>query len=186
MPAIEVNLYDLAVFLEDEGGDARESSLEWGRRHGVPQSHIDYIWQQFGTHDARKFIGMCHDASSILIDLTPNQASDAHDWMIPESYPPIDPDRKYTQFLVSRPQPRSSQYVHTKDGELLVPAPYGAKPAKLIRHGWHFLLGLESAMPCLCGCVEELQPMSADQFRDLVVASSWTRFRSCRSVNLAQ
>ena len=172
MASIEINLYELAVYVEDNDGDAYERSIEWAKKHGISGDYIDYVWEQFDTNDRQRFIGQCHDVSSMVVDLSTPEAGQENCWMIPDSYKTSDGDRQFTKFLVSRSTRSSNKFIHTNAGEILIPAPYGLKAKKRVRHDWHFLLGIDSVKPAHCGQVEEKDPMTSQQFMDLVTSSS--------------
>lgn len=168
MPDVEVNLFALAVFLEDAGGYTSELCLEWAHENGLRSEHIDSVWDALDADDGQQFIRLCHDMSSIVINLDGSTASNT--WMIPESFIPV-PNKAFTKFLVTRLDVTGNRYVYTTEGELLVPAPYGAKPRRRNQHGWHFLLGLASGEQSLCGVVEEGEPHTAKSFLNWIASS---------------
>ena len=172
MPNIEINLVDLAVYLEDRGGDPHDGLTEWGVARGLDPAHIEYVWEQFGADEGQNFIGLCHDVSSITLDLHSKSQDSKNQWMIPESYADQDPNRQYAKFLVSRPDSIVCKQIYTTDGELLIPAPYGISPKKVIQHGWHFMFGVESTMPAICGEIESRKQMNGNQFLELVESAA--------------
>ena len=169
---IEINLFDLAVFVEEHDGDPYDCAIEWAQRKGIDREYIDYVWDRFSPKkDRKQFVGLCHDVSSMVVDLLGHDSDAGNQWMIPETFESPASNHEFRCFLVSRPTPHSDHHVYTSDGEFLVPAPYGAKPKRTIQHGWHFLIGIESGMPGICGQVEERERMTAHQFHELVTSS---------------
>ncbi|MEP2239273.1 MAG: DUF2695 domain-containing protein [Maribacter sp.] len=72
----------------------------------------------------------------------------------------------YTRALFS-----DSEYSHnnyTKDGELLIPAPYGFKPKKRVRKSMHFFNGTETELPTEIGVVKEIEPINGRDFAKMV------------------
>ena len=172
MASVEIDLFDLAVFVEEREGDPYDRAIEWAQGKGIGREYIEYVWDQFSPKDRKQFVGLCHDVQSMVVDLSPHNSDAENEWMIPESFESPDVEHKFSLFLVSRRAPHSDDQVYTSDGEFLVPAPYGIKPKRTIQHGWHFLIGVESGLPAICGQVEGRDPITAQQFLDLVTASA--------------
>lgn len=79
----------------------------------------------------------------------------------------------YTKALFSSSEYNDNNY--TKNGELLIPAPFGFKPKKRVRKSMHFFNGTESELPSEIGIVKEIAPTNGKEFakriRDLKLES---------------
>ena len=171
MASVEINLVELADYVHATSGELRQNAMAWGASRGISAKHIEHVLDQIESPSEDSFIAVCHDLASMEIDLEPALPVENF-WMIPDSFELPDPEFQFTQFLVSRPALIEHDQIYTSDGELLIPARYGSKPAMTIQHDWHFLVGCNSVMPSICGQVEELEPVSVPQFLDQVHSSS--------------
>src|SRR5690606_32791905 len=80
---------------------------------------------------------------------------------MPQNFQPTE-NKVYTKALFS-----SSEYDHnnyTKNGELLIPAPFGFKPKKRVRKSMNFFNGTESELPSEIGIVKEIEPTNGKEF----------------------
>jgi len=87
-------------------------------------------------------------------------------WKIPINFIQPSGNKKFSNILISNHSSENKCYA--KEGELLVPAPSGAKPKKRIRKSVHFFVGLETGLPNEYGIVQSREPITAYEFAKLV------------------
>jgi hypothetical protein len=95
-------------------------------------------------------------------------AAPANPWLIPPGFE-CDPARKFQKVIVCQTQLARKTYA--SDGEILVPAPKGAKPRRRMRKSVNFFVGCRSGMPTEVGVVHECGEITSPEFAGQVAES---------------
>ncbi|MFH2047417.1 MAG: DUF2695 domain-containing protein [Pseudomonadota bacterium] len=134
-------------------------AMEWASNHHINKDDLLDVLEANGGHcDCEVTFNVVTDQDIVLEENWDCKLSD-NPWRVPSSFQVREPEKAYSLFLVSRQNEKANCYA--KDGELLLPAPKGAKPRKRIRRSVHFFLGLDSRDPNEIAFVEPREPLSA-------------------------
>ena len=126
---------------------------------------IDILEANGGFCDCEVVLNLPEDVDvSVSIDHEINEKNDP--WKIPTNFIQPDGRQKFSNFLVSNHSAENNCYA--KDGELLIPAPKGAKSQKRVRKSVHFFIGLETGLPNEYGFVQNHEPITAREFAKIV------------------
>jgi hypothetical protein len=139
---------------------AEAGSISW-------EDLLDVLEANGGHCDCEAVLNLPDDA-----DLSPPSPAPAapagNAWRLPESFACSEHDT-FTRRLLC--DPAIARNTHAAAGEMLVPAPHGAKPRKRVRASMHFFVGCPSGLPAEFGVVREAEPISAADFARWVVGS---------------
>lgn len=167
----------LCIFIEDKieksGCDhSLRFTLEWAKKNGINQDDlIDVLELNGGFCDCEVTYNLPEDSDLILEP--ENKSIDLKNpFKIPNSFKQSE-NKTYSKAIFSNPEYGNNNY--TKNGELLIPAPFGFKPKKRVRKSMHFFNGTESELPSEIGIVNAIKPTTAKEFakniRDLKLES---------------
>ena len=173
----ENQVTELCVYIENRiEKNACDHSLrytfEWAEKNGINKSDlIDVLESNGGFCDCEVTFNLPEDCDLELEE--ENKEMDfKNPFKIPQNFQQIE-NKVYTKALFSSSEYKRNNY--TKNGELLIPAPFGFKPKKRVRKSMHFFNGTESELPTEIGIVKEIEPTNGKEFskkiRDLKLES---------------
>jgi len=182
MPILTENqVTELCVFIENRienvGCDhSLKNTFEWAEKNGIDKADlIDVLELNGGFCDCEVTMNLPENCD-LEIELENKEMDFKNPFKIPLTFEQTE-NKVYTKAIFS-----SSEYNHnnyTKDGELLIPAPFGFKSKKRVRKSMHFFNGTESELPSEIGIVKEIKPTNGKEFaktiRDLKLGS-FTKF----------
>lgn len=87
-------------------------------------------------------------------------------WKLPKNFSISDIDKQFTKILKATDNCIKNCYA--ENNELLIPAPFGAKPRKRTRKSVHFFIGLKTGFPNEYGFVSETKPITAKGFAKII------------------
>jgi hypothetical protein len=173
----ENQVTELCVFIENRiekiGCDhSLKNTFEWAEKKGINKADlIDVLESNGGFCDCEVIMNLPEDCS-LEIESENNEIDYKNPFKTPLNFQQTE-NKIYTKALFS-----SSEYNdnnHTKNGELLIPAPFRFKPKKRVRKSVHFFNGTESELPSEIGIVKEILPTNGKEFakriRDLKLES---------------
>lgn len=173
----ENQVTELCVFIEKKnkknGCDhSLKNTYEWAEKKGVNKTDlIDILESNGGFCDCEVTLNLPEDCD-LEIESENKEMDLKNPFKIPLHFQQTE-NKIYTKALFS-----NSEYDHnnyTKNGELLIPAPFGFKPKKSVRKSMHFFNGTESELPSEIGIVKEISPTNGKEFakkiRDLKLKS---------------
>lgn len=175
LTANQVN--ELCVFIENRikknGCDhSLKNTFEWAEKNGINKADlIDILESNGGFCDCEVTFNLPEDCD---LELEPDnkEADSKNPFKIPLNFQPAE-NKIYTKAIFSNSEYGNNNY--TKNGELLIPAPFGFKPKKRVRKSMHFFNGTESELPSEIGIVKEIKPTTGKEFakkiRDLKLGS---------------
>ncbi len=177
----ENQVTELCVFIENQieknGCDhSLKNIFEWAEKNGINKADlIDVLESNGGFCDCEVTTNL-HDDCDLEIESENKEMDFKNPFKTPLNFQQTE-NKIYTKALFS-----SSNYNHnnyTKNGELLIPAPFGFKPKNRVRKSMHFFNGTESELPSEIGIVQEIEPTIGKKFakkiRDLKL-ESFTKF----------
>ncbi len=151
-------------------------TFEWAEKNGIDKSDLIDVLESNGGFCDCEVIFNSPEGCDLELESNNKKMDFKNPFKIPLSFQQTE-NKVYTKALFS-----SSEYDHnnyTKNGELLIPAPFGFKPKKRIRKSVHFFNGTESELPTEIGIVKEIEPINGKEFakkiRDLKL-NSLSRF----------
>ncbi|MBC8769595.1 DUF2695 domain-containing protein [Arenibacter sp. BSSL-BM3] len=173
----ENQVTELCLFIENRieknGCDhSLKNTFEWAEKNGINKADlIDVLKLNGGFCDCEVTFNLPEDCD-LELESENKEMDFKNPFKIPLNFQQTE-NKVYTKALFS-----SSEYDHnnyTKNGELLIPAPFGFKPKKRVRKSMHFFNGTESEMPTEIGIVKEIEPINGKEFakkiRDLKLDS---------------
>jgi hypothetical protein len=173
----ENQVTDLCVFIENRientGCDhSLKNTFEWAEKNEINKADlIDVLELNGGFCDCEVTMNLPENCD-LEIETENKEIDLKNPFKIPLNFQENE-NKIYTKALFS-----SSEYNHnsyTKNGELLIPAPFGFKPKKRVRKKVHFFNGTQSELPSEIGIVKEIEPINGKEFakkiRDLKLES---------------
>jgi len=174
----EKQVIELCVFIEKRikknGCDhSLKNTFEWAKKNGIDQNNlIDVLEANGGFCDCEVTYNLPEDCD--LEIESENKKSDLKNPFKTSLNFEQSENKMYSKALFS-----SAEYDHnnyTKDGELLIPAPYGFKPKKRVRKSVHFFNGTETELPTEIGIVKLIEPINGKDFAKKARDSKLTSF----------
>lgn len=173
----EKQVTELCVFIEarieNSGCDhSLKNTFDWAEKNGINKADlIDVLESNGGFCDCEVTMNLPEDCD-LKIETENKEIDLKNPFKVPLIFQQTE-NKIYTKAIFS-----SSEYGHnnyTKNGELLIPAPFGFKPKKRVRKSMHFFNGAESELPSEIGVVKEIEPTNGKEFakmiRDLKIES---------------
>jgi len=140
--------------------------MAWAAERGVALGDLEDALDAHGCFcDCEAVLNLPDGSELALID-EEERADESNPWLLPPDFAVADHARTYTHILVATHQPQYG--CHADEGEILVPAPQGARPGKRIRRLVHFFVGLRTGLPSEIGFVSAREPASAAGFAHTV------------------
>ena len=168
---------DLCSFVENsldnsECDHSLRHTIKWAKNNAVNQDDlIDVLELNGGYCDCEVIMNLPEDVDLHLEDDI-NEADLLNPFKIPSNFKTLD-GKVFTKAIFSSNDIIRNNY--TKDGELLIPAPFGYKARKRVRKSVHFFNGIETELPTELGYVKKIDPITgkdfAKQIRDLKLGS---------------
>ncbi|GGF22396.1 hypothetical protein GCM10011518_34510 [Flavobacterium limi] len=163
----ENQVTELCIFIENQieknGCDhSLKNTFEWAERNEINKADlIDVLECNGGFCDCEVIMNLPENCS-LEIESGNNEPDYKNPFKTPLNFQQTE-HKVYTKALFS-----SSEYnnnnSYTKNGELLIPAPFGFKPKKRVRKSVHFFNGTESELPSEIGIVKEIIPTNGKEF----------------------
>ncbi len=100
------------------------------------------------------------EKEDLIIQNSKQNIDNNNPWKLPKDY--ILKEKFFTKVLISNENCKGNCYA--KNGEILIPAPFGAKSKKRTRKLVHFFIGLKSGLPNEYGYVNEIKSITAQDF----------------------
>lgn len=147
---------------------------QWAERESVDWDDLlDVLEHNGGFCDCEVVLNLPEDMD---LDLEPNipAPSDGNRWRIPLSFEASAAD-SFDKMLVC--DANLGRNTYAEPGEILVPAPKGAKPRKRVRRLVHFFIGCSSGLPAEIGVVAPCEATSAEAFAKRVMESGLEDFK---------
>jgi hypothetical protein len=173
----EKQVTELCVFIENRieniGCDhSLKNTFEWAEKNGINKDDlIDTLESNGGFCDCEVTFNLPEDCD-LEIESDDKKSDLKNPFKTSLNYQQSE-NKIYTKALFSSLEYERNNY--TKDGELLIPAPYGFKPKKRVRKSMHFFNGTETELPTEIGIVKTIEPINGKDFakkiRDLKLAS---------------
>ncbi|WP_422091122.1 DUF2695 domain-containing protein [Tenacibaculum ovolyticum] len=173
----ENQVTELCIFIENRiektGCEhSLKNTFEWAEKNEINKANlIDVLESNGGFCDCEVTMNLPEDCD-LEIELENKEMEFKNPFKIPLNFQQTE-NKVYTKAIFS-----SSEYDHnnyTKNGELLIPAPFGFKPKKRVRKSMHFFNGTDSELPSEIGIVKEIEPINGKEFakkiRDLKLVS---------------
>lgn len=173
----ENQVTELCVFIENRieknGCDhSLKNTFEWAEKNGINKADlIDVLESNGGFCDCEVTFNLPEDCD-LELESENKEIDFKNPFKTPLNFQQTE-NKIYTKAIFS-----SSEYDHnnyTKNGELLIPAPFRFKPKKRVRKSMHFFNGTESELPTEIGIVKEIEPINGKEFakkiRDLKLDS---------------
>jgi hypothetical protein len=163
---------DLCSFVETRiAGDRCDHTYRctraWAAHAAVSWDDLlDFLEEHGGYCDCEVVMNLPDDCD-LTTKVKEAPAADGDLWRLPN----VDNSalsRSYSSWIVCDAQ--LGRNTHATHGELLVPAPFAAKPRKRTRKSVNFFIGCESGLPTEIGVVSECSPISAETFSQRVRA----------------
>ena len=134
---------------------------DWGRRQSVDWPDLLDILEANGAFcDCEVVLNLVHG-----IDLQAPAAAQprlgGNDWLLPPDFECAE-SATFTKMIVC--QAGLGRNTYSADGELLVPAPKGAKARRRVRKSVHFFVGCQTGLPSEVGVVRACGETSAADF----------------------
>lgn len=143
-------------------------SREWAALKSFGWDELLDLLEQYGGHcDCEVFLNLPEEIEVEWVE-TATEPTRPNLWRLPVNFNASSDDNFNLLIFCDAKLGRNT---HALDGEILVPAPRGAKPRKGIRKSVHFFLGCSSGMPAEVGVVAECDGVSAEVFARRVADS---------------
>tara|TARA_R110002012_G_scaffold127225_1_gene279415 strand:- start:9795 stop:10484 length:690 start_codon:yes stop_codon:yes gene_type:complete len=138
-----------------------KNTFEWAQNNGVDKNDLIDVLESNGGFCDCEVVTNLPEECDLTIEIDNNETDIKNPFKIPADFILIA-DKIYTKAIFS-----NSEYDHnnyTKNGELLIPPPFGYKPKKRVRKSMHFFNGLETELPTEVGFIKSIEPTNAKGF----------------------
>ena len=158
----EKQVTELCVFIENRieniGCDhSLKNTFEWAEKNGINKDDlIDVLESNGGFCDCEVTYNLPEDCD-LEIESDDKKSDLKNPFKTSLNYQQSE-NKNYTKALFSSLEYEHNNY--TRDGELLIPAPYGFKPKKRVRKSMHFFNGTETELPTEIGIVKAIEPIN--------------------------
>jgi hypothetical protein len=143
---------------------------EWARRESVDWHELlDFLEAHGGYCDCEVVLNL-PDGTDLQSPPVPKPAERTNAWLLPPAFE-CEPSPVFKKVIVCQQGLGRNNYA--TDGELLVPAPKGAKARRRVRKSVNFFIGCQSGLPTEVGVVRECAGISAADFARKVVESGY-------------
>jgi len=141
---------------------AREADVDW-------RDLLDLLEANGGFCDCEVVLNL-PTGVDLKSPAAPRPAERTNAWLLPPAYE-CDPSSVFQKVIVCREELGRNTYA--REGELLVPAPKGARARRRVRSSVNFFIGCESGLPTEVGVVRECPPISAAEFARKIADSGF-------------
>jgi hypothetical protein len=136
-------------------------TAEWARQESVDWNDLLDILEENGGYCDCEVVLNLPDGTDLQSPPMPKPAGRSNAWLLPPAFA-CEPSAVFTKVIVCQAGLGGNTYA--TDGELLVPAPKGAKPRRRVRKSVNFFIGCQSGLPTEVGVVRECGEISAQDF----------------------
>lgn len=143
---------------------------EWARQESVDWHDLLDILEDNGGYCDCEVVLNLPDGRDLQGPPAPKPAERTNLWLLPPAFE-CEASTMFTKVIVSQRELGRNNYA--SDGELLVPAPKGAKARRRVRKSVNFFIGCQSGLPAEVGVVRECNEITAVDFACKVVQSGF-------------
>src|SRR5262249_37760241 len=143
---------------------------EWARQESVDWHDLLDILEASGGYCDCEVVLNLPGGTDLQSPPAPKPAERVNPWLLPPAYE-CEPSAVFTKVIVC--QAGLGRNTYGKDGELVVPAPKGAKPRRRVRESVNFFIGCHSGVPTGVGVGGEWPEISAVDFARKVAQSGF-------------
>ena len=137
-------------------------SKDWTDSNGFDFNNLIDILEENGGFCDCEVVMNLPDNEDLVIDNDSQTVDTENSWKLPKDYVPADKEKHYSKILIATDNCKNNCYAEI--GDILIPAPKGAKPKKRTRKSVHYFIGLKSGLPNEYGFVIESNNMTAREF----------------------
>jgi len=167
--------YVNALVQRDGCDHTRRFSRQWAEAESVDWDELlDILEEKGGYCDCEVVLNLLEDVD-LAARLRGVDTRKDNPWSLPASFHCSEHDT-FTKRLLC--DPHLGRNTHAVAGEVLVPAPKGAKPKKRVRKSVHFFIGCSSALPAEVGVVQDGERVTAADFAQMVSQSGIEELRA--------
>jgi hypothetical protein len=141
---------------------ARRESIDW---HDL----LDVLEANGGYCDCEVVLNVPNDAD-LQSPPAPKSAERTNAWLLPPAFE-CEPSSVFSKVIVC--QEKLGRNTYAREGELLVPAPKGAKARRRVRKSVNFFIGCQSGFPTEVGVVRGCPQISAAEFAQKIAESGF-------------
>jgi hypothetical protein len=154
---------------KDGCDDTHRFTEEWARQESVNWDDLlDILEANGGYCDCEVVLNL--PDGDLESPPAPKPAGRTNPWLLPPVFE-CDPSAVFTRMIVC--QEGLGRDTHATDGELLVPAPKGARARRRVRKSVNFFIGCQSGLPTEVGVICECPAISARDFARKVAQSGF-------------
>jgi hypothetical protein len=143
---------------------------EWARQECVDWHDLLDILEANGGYCDCEVVLNLPDGTDLQSPPTSKPAERANPWLLPPAFE-CEPSAVFSKVIVCQEGLGRNNYA--ADGELLVPAPKGAKARRRVRKSVNFFIGCQSGAPTEVGVVRVCTEISAADFARKVAQSDF-------------
>ena len=143
---------------------------EWARQESVDWHDLLDILEANGGYCDCEVVLNLPSGTDIQSPSASEPAERTNAWLLPPAFE-CEPSAIFTKMIVC--QVGLGRNTYAADGELLVPAPKGAKTRRRVRKSVNFFIGCQSGLPTEVGVVHECAEISAADFARKVAKSGF-------------
>ncbi|WP_299765319.1 DUF2695 domain-containing protein [uncultured Dokdonia sp.] len=175
----ENQVIKLCVYIENKikknGCDhSYKNTFEWAKKNEINKADLTDILELNGAFCDCEVTMNLPENCDLELEIESKQMDSKNPFKIPLNFQQIE-NKVYTKALFSSSEYGNNNY--TKNGELLIPAPYGFKAKKRVRKSMHFFNGTESELPSEIGIVKEIEPITGKEFAKNIRDLKWVSFK---------
>jgi hypothetical protein len=141
---------------------ARQESIDW---HDL----LDVLEANGGYCDCEVVLNVANGAD-LQSPPAPKSAERTNAWLLPPAFE-CEPSSVFSKVIVC--QEKLGRNTYAREGELLVPAPKGAKARRRVRKSVNFFIGCQSGFPTEVGVVHGCPQISAAEFAQTIAESGF-------------
>lgn len=141
---------------------ARQESIDW---HDL----LDILEENGGFCDCEVVLNL-PDGAELQSPPAPKPAERPNAWLLPPAFE-CEPSSVFSKVIVC--QEELGRNTYAREGELLVPAPKGAKARRRVRKSVNFFISCLSGLPSEVGVVRECPEISAAEFARKIAESGF-------------
>ena len=151
----------------------RRLTLAWARKMSIDAADlVDALDDSGGFCDCEVLMNV--EPADLILTAPDVPTPPDNPWCLPPAFQVPAADHVFTKILKAVRREQANCY--SADGNLLVPAPKGAKPRKRVRKSIGFFVGLADGLPCELGFVASCEAVTAPQFAKQVRDSGLPEF----------
>lgn len=154
----------------------RRHTKAWAERSSINWDDLlDLLDEHGGFCDCEVVLNLPSNEDLELSD-DPAPGDGQNPFLIPKSFPSQDESKIYDRVLIAEKELANNCYA--EKGEMLVPAPKGAKPRKRTRKSVHYFVGLQSGLPAEVGVIAQHGGITAGELARMARNSGLDELKS--------